>query len=158
MPSEEGDNHKSLHHPTAFVSAWLINCPPHALNCPLSLRSLAASPEKKTQRFGSWTSPTTRSPSVTTRSQRWWESSLWPRDAPLVSACVWMSEIKGGGDEKRGTEESPWRRTEDACEQINRIACYLSRAAPARFWPPAGHLPPHCDGNACLRVGGGDGH
>lgn len=40
---------------------------------------------------------------------------------------------KGGGDEKRGTEESPWRRTEDACEQINRIACYLSRAAPARF-------------------------
>ncbi len=73
------------HHLSTPEVCYRFSCPPHTLNCSPLLRSLAVSREKRKQRCGSWTSPMMRSPSATTRSQRWAESS-----PELRTLCLYL--------------------------------------------------------------------
>lgn len=145
-------NHSTSSHGIcqAVKCIYWFHRPPHTLNrFPFPFRSLAASPETRRQRCVSWTSPTMRSPSATTRSQRW--GQVEPPTLGYAAACVCGNEWKWVG-----LGVGP-----NLCADQEKGVLSCTSSVAAHFWPPAIHLPPVSDGregNECLCVGGGNGH
>lgn len=166
----------TAHHPRTFVnqlSVLLIycSCSPHTSNCPPLPRYLSASPEMRKLKCVLWTLATMRSQSGTSRTQRWGRASCWHHVTLFMFIYVQGAhkrKTKRKADEGRleteRLEESVWRWEWGGSSgtglgvlyvQINGVVCYLSLAAPADFWPPAGDLPPpgaEREGNWCLCV------